>query len=109
MRIRRGLWLLLGSLLCGATTARAQDNPKLGVTMESPTTAGVIWHVFDVVAIQSEIGFSTSSSDGRSASDQTSISTGVGARLYLHRWDNLRAYASPRYSYSRSTQHAGSS
>jgi hypothetical protein len=102
--------LLFVLMLCTGTAVRAQDDPKFGITMETPTTVGVIWHLSNVVAIQPEIGFSTSSSEGeRSTTDLSSITTGVSARMYFHSWDKVRAYVSPKYGYSRLTQHGGSS
>jgi hypothetical protein len=96
MRAGRVCVLLVGSIACVATAARAQDNPKLGITMETPSTVGVIWHISNSIAIQPEIGFSKGSSEGeRSNTDQSGLFTGVGVRVYVHTWDNLRAYVSP--------------
>jgi hypothetical protein len=109
MRIRCGL-LVLASFLCGATAAPAQDDPKIGLTMEVSTTVGVIWHVSNLIAIKSDIGFSSLTSDSeRSATDSSGITTGVSARLYMLKRDGLRAYVSPGYFYSRTTQNSGSS
>jgi hypothetical protein len=110
MRGRCALLLLLASMLCGGTTASAQDDPKVGVTMEASTNVGVIWHLFNRLAVKPEVGFSTLTTESeRSSSDAKGFTTGVSGRLYLHTWDNLRTYASPGYFYSRSTQHGGSS
>lgn len=110
MRAGRICVLLVGSIVCVATAARAQDKPKLGITMETPSRVGVIWHISNAIAIQPEIGFSKGSSEGeRSNTDQSGLFTGVGVRVYVHTWDNLRAYVSPRYSYDRLTQQGGSS
>jgi hypothetical protein len=101
--------VLLLVMLCGVTAARAQDDPKFGVTMEVSTTVGVIWHVSNHLAIKPDIGFTNSKSESeRSSSDQSGITTGVSARVYVHTWDNLRAYVSPGYFYSRATRHSGS-
>jgi hypothetical protein len=97
-------------MLCGATSANAQDDPKFGITMETSPAVGVIWHVSNHLAIKSDIGFSKANSESeRSSSDQSGITAGVSARLYMGTWDKLRAYVSPAYLYSRATQHAGSS
>ena len=110
MRTRWVILLLVGLMPCGGTAARAQDDPKVGVSMETSSTVGVIWQVSKSIAVQPEIGFSTSSSESeRSTSDGSGLTTGVSARLYMHTWDNLRAYVSPKYSYGRSTQRGGSS
>jgi hypothetical protein len=110
MRSRCRLLLGLGLSLWGTAAMRAQDDPKVGVTMEASTTVGVIWQVSNRFAVKPEIGFSKMSSESeRSSTDSSGVTPGVSGRLYLNTWDSLRTYVSPGYFYSRSTQHSGSS
>jgi hypothetical protein len=98
-----------------ARDARAQDEPRFGVTMGFPAAVGVIWNVADRLALRPEVtlsGTSTSSDsaiapilglDTGSTGDGFQFGVGVSALIYLSRWDALRTYVSPRFSYSHAT------
>lgn len=91
--------------------ARAQDAGKVGVTMGYPSSVGVIWQVADRVALRPEITLSRSMGDSStsdlagvvpvSTDDSTGVGVGLGALFYVHRWEGLRTYVSPRFSYNR--------
>lgn len=90
--------------------AAAQDERRVGLTMGIPGAVGLIWHAGDRLAVRPEFQFSHLTSEStspqlglRSTSDGWSISPGVSVLFYLQRWDNLRAYVSPRFSFTRST------
>jgi len=88
-------------LVLTATAASAQDVGQVGVTMGFPASIGVIWHATDQIALRPEIGVSHTSSDGGlTASSGHAVSVGASALYYLRKWDAVRTYASPRYSYS---------
>lgn len=105
------------------TNALAQDAGQIGVTLGYPASVGVIWHVTDNLAVRPEISFSTGSSenpvttsglslpglsDDPGESSSTAVATGVSGLFYFGKWDRLRAYVSPRYTYARLTAESGS-
>jgi hypothetical protein len=116
--------LMLGVCLVLSVAANvlAQDAGQMGVTLGYPAAVGVIWHVTDHVAVRPEISFLTTSAEipaitgislpGLSAdlgeTSSTTVSTGVSGLFYFGKWDKLRAYVSPRYTYSRLTAESGS-
>ena len=97
------------ALWCLSTsTAWAQDKGDTGLTMSVPTAIGVIWHASDRLAIRPDVSFGFSETDGEDGLpdlSSRSVSFGVSALLYTHRWGQLRTYVSPRFTYS----HAGTS
>lgn len=96
--------------------ARAQDEGKVGLTMGYPSSIGVIWQAADRVALRPEITLSRSTGDSStndllgaspvSTNDSTGVGAGVSALFYLHRWEGLRTYVSPRFSYARTSTSA---
>lgn len=78
--------------------------------MGYPPAVGLMWHATDLVALRPEISFSSSATDlnesslpllGTSASSSSTVSVGVSALFYCWKWDALRAYVAPRFTYSR--------
>ena len=72
--------------------------------MGYPAAISVVWHASDQIAIRPEITFAASSSSTTALgldleSDQFSVSPGVSALFYLAKWDAVRTYVSPKYSY----------
>ncbi len=108
---------VLACVLCGPSSASAQDPGAIGLTMGYPSAVGVIWHVAERFAIRPEVSFATSTTDtpslvgtiGGGTSVSTSGSTtsssaigiGISGLFYLGKWDALRAYVAPRVQYSR--------
>jgi hypothetical protein len=107
-------------MLAVAGTARAQDKGQAGLVIGYPASIGIVWHVSENIAIRPDVSFSRSSNDSTnfnsftvltttttvtSASSGTAWSTTVGlsALFYVHRWDSLRVYVSPRFAYGRAT------
>jgi hypothetical protein len=91
--------------------------------MGYPSAVGIIWHVTDHVAVRPEISFSTGStespaissgvslpgvSDDQGKTSSTTVTAGVSGLFYFGEWDKLRAYVSPRYTYTRLMSDAGS-
>ena len=108
MRIGRLLACSLALLGVGATGASAQDSGKVGITMGYPASVGIIWHVGDTVAIRPELSFSSNSSEASGAgsaltveSDGWTLGTGISALFYVHDYDRLRTYFSPRFTYNK--------
>ena len=104
MRIRRFLGLCSILVATVPSMARAQDVKKVGITMGYPAAVGVLWHVTDKVAIRPEIAFAgssttTSGSGVDISGDGWNIGTGVSAIFYLRKYDHLRTYVSPRFTY----------
>ena len=106
MRIARILSLAAFTGLAAASTAVAQDQGKVGITMGYPASIGVLWRVSDKVAIRPELSIAGSSSEStgtsfETESDSWNFATGASVLFYLHKYDQLRTYFSPRISYSR--------
>ncbi len=89
--------------LVSAARSEAQEKGQAGLTMGYPAAVGILWHPIDRVGIRPEVSFASSSSDlgGLRSSDGWSLGLGISGIFYLQRWDNLRTYVSPRFSYSR--------
>jgi hypothetical protein len=103
MRIRRLLFLAAGLVFAAGGTAGAQDSGKAGVTIAYPGSIGLIWHVTDAVAIRPDFVFSHTSTGGGSSGAGTGFGTDISALFYLKKYDNVRTYVSPRFSYTRSS------
>jgi hypothetical protein len=106
MRIRWSLSLAVGLLLAASGTAIAQGAGKTGVTMGYPASIGIVWHATDKVAIRPELSLSgdsaeTSGSSFETDSDALSLETGASVLFYLHTYEHLKTYFSPRFTYSR--------
>jgi hypothetical protein len=114
--MKRVLVFLAAISAAGATFAHAQDQPRVGVTMGYPASVGVLWNVSERVALRPEITLSRSTGDSTGAdiagtapistSDSTGIGAGISGLIYVRRWDALRAYVSPRFSYARTSTSA---
>jgi len=101
------------ALLVAPAVAYAQEPGKVGVTMGYPSSVGVIWQVAARVALRPEIALSRSTGDSASNDasgatplstiDSTGVGVGLSALFYLHRWEGLRTYVSPRFSYVRTS------
>ena len=118
MSVMKTIGMLLVPMLCIATAARAQDAPKVGLTMGYPTSVGVLWQIADRVAVRPELSLSHVSGDTSGpdvtiptplSSDSTnSLGAGVSALVYLGPRDPFRTYISPRFSYARTSTSAAS-
>src|SRR4051812_20928962 len=112
---------LIAALAIGALpgSASAQDEPRLGITMGYPASLGLIWRISDGLALRPELSFSTSSNEliattslttgGSTAAtsvntnDNWQLGIGLSALFYLSKHDALRAYVTPRWSYTRAS------
>ena len=103
MRIRRFLTLCSALTVCAPVLAGAQDTSKVGITMGYPGSVGLLWYVTDSVAIRPAITFSHSSNDGVPGSQGSSFGLDLGALLYVKKYDNVRTYISPRFSYTHTS------
>lgn len=112
MRIRRLLILAAGLFFAVSGTAGAQDGAKAGVTIGYPASIGLIWHATEKVAIRPAFSFSHNSSDspnGSVESDGLAFGLDLGVLFYLKKYDNVRTYVSPRFSYTHTTTTSTSS
>ena len=108
-------WLTIVAVLIPAI-ASAQDTPKVGVTISAPSAIGIIWHIADRIAVRPEITLSRSSAETSqndpvgsalaTSDDSYAAGVGLGALVYVGRWDGLRTYLIPRFSYTRSSTSA---
>ena len=122
MNVVKYAWLVLIVALV-PTAASAQDTPKVGLTMGYPAAVGLIWQLADRVALRPEVTLTKQSDESTqndlagsaplTSSDSTAASVAIGALFYVASFDlpagapakagALRAYVSPRFSYSRSS------
>lgn len=104
------------SLCAGVDLALAQEPDHVGITMGFPTSVGVLCPLGAHLAIRPEFSFSHATEaltetalvggalPAQSISnDANHVTAGVSVLVYVRRWDALRAYVTPRFSYSRST------
>lgn len=109
--MKRVIWSVCGfaALLIASTPAFAQQARKIAITATAPSGIGILWHVSDKVALRPEFNFSRTSTEssgtGVTAGTTTSWSVGSGGSVlfFTGKWDNLRAYVSPRFTFARST------
>ena len=119
MRLTAIVLTALMSVVVAPGVARAQDEGKVGLTMGYPSSVGVVWKVAEGVALRPEITLSRSTGDSStddllgavpvSTNDSTGVGAGISALFYIHRWEGLRTYVSPRFSYSRISTSASTS
>ena len=93
--------LIILALMAIGGPAQAQEKSHVGLTMSFPGAVGVIWQATDGLAIRPDFVFSQSGAT--SLSSNLSVGVGVSALFYVEKWDNLRAYVSPRFGYQRSS------
>ena len=91
-----------------AVPAQAQEAGQVGITLGYPASVGLIWHVTDRVAVRPEVSFALGTSETHSdvfdtEGDSSTFGTGVAALFTLRQWDDVRAYAGPRFAYGRTT------
>jgi hypothetical protein len=96
--------------------ASAQDTPKVGVTMAAPSAIGILWQVADRIAVRPEVTLSRTAAESNqtdpigsplvTSHDSYAVGVGIGALFYVGRWDSLRTYLVPRFSYTRSSTSA---
>ena len=95
--------VVLGFLLSTCTTAQAQEAGQVGLAMGYPASIGIVWHLSDDLAIRPEFGFIRNATDSAFSSDATSVNVGASALYYLWKWDPVRGYLSPRFTYGHSS------
>jgi hypothetical protein len=108
------------ALVLAPRIARAQDDPKVGLTMGYPSAVGVLWQMSNHVALRPEFTWTRTSIDlpsttdpllgtitASSTSDNWTTGVGLSALFYVGRYDDLRTYLSPRFTYSRSSGSTG--
>jgi hypothetical protein len=101
--MRRSLALFsLALVVLSARPSNAQDAGHVGLTIAFPAAVGVIWQATDRLAIRPDFQFSQSST-GSLSSSSLSTAVGVSALFYVRKWDNLRAYVSPRFGFQHTS------
>jgi hypothetical protein len=108
------VWLAISA------TARAQDLPKLGITLGYPSAVGLLWNAADRLALRPEFTWSKTSTDAPAiadpilgpisngtSSDTWQTGAGVSALLYIGKYESLRTYVSPRLAYSQTNASSG--
>jgi hypothetical protein len=100
MRIGRLVIFTGGLLLAASGIAGAQEAGKAGISIGYPSAIGVLWHVTESIAIRPDFTFTHTSSDTNSG---WGVGTDISALFYLKKYDNVRPYVSPRFSYTRTS------
>jgi len=106
--MRRAALAALAGVTLIAAPVHAQEAGQVGLTMGYPASVGVIWHATDSVAVRPEVSFAFGTSETHSGvfdteGDSTTLGLGVAALFTLRKWDEVRAYAGPRFAYGRTT------
>ena len=106
MRERTACVLALALSCLSPAAASAQDKGDAGLAIAAPMAIGMIWHVSDRFAVRPDVTFALSETDGEGTIpdiSSRSITLGISGLLYTHRWDQLRTYISPRFTYSHAS------
>ena len=106
--VRRATLAALAGVTLVAVPAYAQEAGQVGLTMGYPASVGLVWHVTDRMAVRPEMSFALGSSETHSdvfetEGESSTFGTGVATLFSLREWDQVRAYAGPRFTYSRTT------
>jgi hypothetical protein len=100
---------VLTFVIVSAAASNAQETGQVGLTMAFPAAIGAIWQATDRLAIRPDFTFAHSEAGGNAlVASNNSTGIGLSALFYVGKWDNLRAYLSPRFGYQRSSQTLGS-
>ena len=96
---------LTAALMLVSGLAGAQEAGKTGLTMAYPGSIGVIWHASDAVAIRPGFTFNHTSGENAAGNDNHSWGLGLdlGVVFYLRKYDNVRTFVSPLFSYTRTS------
>ncbi len=115
---RRTLTLVLAAvMLLAGSQSFAQESHPIGVVMGYPGSFGIVWHTSDGVAIRPVVTVSRASTKNSSTAPVAQTSSNSSWALggdfsmlfFLHKFDALRTYVSPRvsYTYSKSSISGG--
>lgn len=107
--------VVLFSLILLPASARAQERGQFGATMGYPTSVGFIWHATESLALRPEITFTHSSAEAESSifglgstAKNTSFAFTTSALWYRGKFDNVRTYFSPRFTYGQASSKSNS-
>ena len=95
--------VVLGFLLSTGTMAQAQEAGQVGLAIGYPASIGIVWHVSNDFAVRPEFGFSRNWTDSSFSSDSTLVNVGASALYYVSKWDSVRSYVSPHFTYGHSS------
>jgi hypothetical protein len=131
MAVRRIGWMAVLMIAWLAAPVRAQDDPRIGITMGYPAAVGVVWRLNDNIALRPDLTYQRTSSESLSTitlpslsvvgvpnssptttvitTDSWSVGVGVSALFYISRHEALRTYLSPRWGYTWSSADGSSS
>ncbi len=117
----RRAWIgatVLAATLAAAGPAAAQEKGQAGLVAGYPASIGVLFHVSDGVALRPVFTFSVTSSTNSyigasqvqqsAETDSYSIGVSIDALFYVKKWDNLRAYVTPGFSYGHASSTSSS-
>jgi hypothetical protein len=90
------------------SSASAQESGQIGLSMGYPTSIAVIWHATERLGLRAETTCVFSSSETESPllereADTNGFGVGLAGLFYVNRQDDVRAYVSPRFIYTKRT------
>ena len=105
MRSAQILSLAVLTSVLAVSPADAQDRKTFGITMAYPASVGALLRVGENLAIRPEVSLTGSTSETTSStfeteSDAWTLNTGVSVLIYLKKYDDLRTYVTPRFTYA---------
>jgi hypothetical protein len=105
MRMARLFTMAVAVTLGTSVLAQAQEHGNVGVTVGYPGDIGILWHASDTIAIRPVFSFSHTSGESATGGGSSGWSTGVGvsALIYLKKYDNVRTYVSPQFTWSHAS------
>ena len=111
MRIVRVLAIASALTLGTSVLAGAQDHGKTGITIGYPGDIGILWHASESIAIRPVFTFNHTSSESTfgSQGDGWGAGLGLSALFYLKKFDNVRTYVSPQFTYAHNSNTSKSS
>ena len=103
--------LLLPLILLPAAQVSAQERGQAGLVMGIPTNFGFIWHASDKLAVRPELGLTFTANESESnvfgstssESDGHAVTVGASVLWYLAKYDNVRTYVAPRFTYGHAS------
>ena len=107
MRGALSLVLAACALVLGNGPAAAQEVHRVGLTAGYPAAVGLVWQVSDRFALRPDVSITRTATNSRggfdseTTTDSWSVGVGLSGLIYITSWEDLRAYLSPRFAYTR--------
>src|SRR5262249_7962888 len=91
-------------MLLAASLASAQEKGQIGLGMGYPASVLFLWHGTARPPVRPETAFwAWGTATGSVRGGGWSSGVGVSGLLYAGKWESLKTYVSPRFTYNRSS------